>query len=957
MKKILFLTAAVFFPGMCFASQEEYEAFRYYAYVRDTASVRQLIRQGYDIDAVDGEGDSALCAAVYDGDTGAFNLLASFGADLNHPCVRQMSEAVKRDFNRTLNNQTNSYSAQRYRLPVSSERQGGVFTKEGILLEKSSGKSVGFLGLSPTALTIAGTVTVGGVAIAVGSSGGGGSSSSSSVSSGGTEPEKPEESLPATDFETEEYKYGNFLQQVNASSAYARGYFGYDNLNGEKVKVGVFDDTIYADHPDLADNILQTFDMTNGQTSGTDDDGNPITIKDLYHGTHVSGIIAAVRNGTGMHGVAPEADLLVSYYGFNNSVNMTEALTPLMDNGARVINISQGYSCPEDWPDCSIFYADKTNEAFVDNPSYTNFEVIASDVVSALRRASTEGIVIVNSAGNEGNANPGILSGAPLAEEFSSGGTYSLDNLFITVVSVNSKNEISDFSNRCGVAQEYCLAAPGGNLNPQEGIVSTISGTYGPADYYGYAGAAGTSMAAPVVTGSVAVLMGAFPHLSAQEVVSILFETATDLGTPGVDEVYGHGLVNLEKATAPIGTLALAQGETVSSARSALGDTSLKLPYFLNASVLKKLPDNVAVLDKYSRAYLVPTSSFVKQAEKSDKAFLNNLRMLGARAQTRTVHFSDSFSFSFSDSASISRMKLHRLTQRENKNSSLGVVGNFSFAYDFSKSASVGLYYADDTKYGQVSWFDKPLENPFLEKRRAYGVKNAFALSDTVRFESVLEAGTVYFDDLPEEEDWETLPKVYSAQSKLTWAPKQSFSLSFLGGFMSEEDSLLGLQGKGALQTNTSSTYFTGVQASFQPTENLKLSAAWFYGVSEMPENKNAFVRFDRLQSSSFAVDARYKLSQKSFAGVSFSSPLGIEKGSALFNLPVGRHPTEDIVYRAYSKVSLESERREYDLSFYHARRGELFDVRTAATVRFNPDQEAGARPDCRLMVYMTSAF
>ena len=60
-------------------------------------------------------------------------------------------------------------------------------------------------------------------------------------------------------------------------------------------------------------------------------------------------------------------------------------------------------------------------------------------------------------------------------------------------------------------------------------------------------------MAAPVVSGAAAVVKGAFPNLTARQVVDILLRTATDLGAPGTDPVYGRGLVNLARALQPIG--------------------------------------------------------------------------------------------------------------------------------------------------------------------------------------------------------------------------------------------------------------------------------------------------------------------------------------------------------------------------------------------------------------------
>ncbi len=75
----------------------------------------------------------------------------------------------------------------------------------------------------------------------------------------------------------------------------------------------------------------------------------------------------------------------------------------------------------------------------------------------------------------------------------------------------------------------------------------------------GYAKYSGTSMAAPHVAGSVAVLMERFPYLNGAQVAEVLKTTATDMGAPGIDALYGWGMINLGKAINGPGMLVTAE--------------------------------------------------------------------------------------------------------------------------------------------------------------------------------------------------------------------------------------------------------------------------------------------------------------------------------------------------------------------------------------------------------------
>ncbi|WP_218075597.1 S8 family serine peptidase, partial [Burkholderia sp. CQ001] len=70
----------------------------------------------------------------------------------------------------------------------------------------------------------------------------------------------------------------------------------------------------------------------------------------------------------------------------------------------------------------------------------------------------------------------------------------------------------------------------------------------GQAPTHAYGNLSGTSMAAPHVTGALGLLFERFPYLDSAQVRDVLLTTARDLGAPGIDDVYGWGLMDLRKA-------------------------------------------------------------------------------------------------------------------------------------------------------------------------------------------------------------------------------------------------------------------------------------------------------------------------------------------------------------------------------------------------------------------------
>ncbi|MGF1611598.1 MAG: S8 family serine peptidase [Kiloniellales bacterium] len=247
-----------------------------------------------------------------------------------------------------------------------------------------------------------------------------------------------------------------------------------------------------------AGSILVQFD-TPTTPDGNDDNLGP----DAGHGTHVAGIIAAEKNGSGTHGVAYNARLIAVNIGEDggglDQRNLADAIDFAVANGADVINLSLGGS-----------------------------SIIAA-VESAITRAVNAGVIIVASTGNDALDDPAF----PAA--------FAIDpaarGMLIAVTATDNENELASFSNKAGLIRDFTVAAPGVAI-----ISTTNDGATG--------SMSGTSMAAPMVSGAVALLREKFTDLSGHEIANLLFTSTDDLGLPGTDGTYGRGLINLNKATA-----------------------------------------------------------------------------------------------------------------------------------------------------------------------------------------------------------------------------------------------------------------------------------------------------------------------------------------------------------------------------------------------------------------------
>ncbi|MEL5547624.1 autotransporter outer membrane beta-barrel domain-containing protein [Serratia nevei] len=355
------------------------------------------------------------------------------------------------------------------------------------------------------------------------------------------------------------------LGAIHADQAYAAGY------TGKGIKLGIFDQPVYAKHPEFAGENKVINLVTEGIREYTDPyipvkkgdafryDGTPSVDSDGTlgsHGTHVGGIAAGSRDGGAMHGVAFNAQMISAENGDpgpedgiilgNDGAVYQAGWEALVASGARIINNSWGIGITDKFakggkdPAYPHFTVDDAQKQF------DQIKVILGTKPGGAYQgaidAARSGVVTIFAAGNDYNLNnPDAMAGL----------AYFVPDIAPNWLSVASLQDptntgdysISTFSSRCGYTASLCVSAPGTRV-----YSSVIEGTSVENLTTGYAKYSGTSMAAPHVAGSVAVLMERFPYLNGAQVADVLKTTATDMGAPGIDALYGWGMINLGKA-------------------------------------------------------------------------------------------------------------------------------------------------------------------------------------------------------------------------------------------------------------------------------------------------------------------------------------------------------------------------------------------------------------------------
>lgn len=398
------------------------------------------------------------------------------------------------------------------------------------------------------------------------------------------------------------------LAAMGADYAYARG------LTGQGVRLGVFDSGSALAHDEFAGRNTSSISIGNGgcadpsivagegacgSTRGDQPGynyyglgpgvppaladrliaaGQPYGFSYADHGTHVLGTVGANRDGNGMHGVAFGANLTAArvfgdtYYEWRLDpdnfyrpralyrTDPDDAATLDMyaqadAQGVRALNHSWGIS---------------TRHATVESLDAQYAAIGADYGVYGSIYGETEGapgskLIQVWSAGNSAGGMAGITAALPRWNPEIE--PYWLAVANVRLPTAGETDYVIDASSSiCGASANWCLSAPGtniastivageinGRMELTEDYLRFLIESESPEYTYGYK--TGTSMAAPHITGALGLLMERFPYLDNAQVRDVLLTTARDLGAPGVDAIYGWGMVDLKTAIEGYGLL------------------------------------------------------------------------------------------------------------------------------------------------------------------------------------------------------------------------------------------------------------------------------------------------------------------------------------------------------------------------------------------------------------------
>ena len=717
------------------------------------------------------------------------------------------------------------------------------------------------------------------------------------------------------------------LSAVRAGRAWAQLELerGVDAVPGSGRTVGVIDTGIDAGHP-----LFSRGRVTEHFLSGAADE----TGDSISHGTAVASVIAAQSPGdaytgtvTAPRGVAPGADIAMFAVPAEAAAGSYVPLS-LAELGGLDDRLGSVFGhvidSSRDGRTIDFVNMSLSLRGMIDQYGEQDLRTRLDAVIAALAQSGASGkTVFVGAAGNAHGTpcsaadfpdHPGlcvdgrvvarsveVLSGLPVRIE-------ELRGQVIAVVAVapdadgDGDHEIAPFSNRCGIAARWCLAAPGAEVRVAYFGPDPVDGTPGARGAYS---AGGTSFAAPMVTGGLVVLKHYFrDQLSNTALVERLLATADKGGIYADRDTYGEGLMDLAAATAPVGAPRVVPGERTDGTGVDLARTRLSLGGALGDGLTRSLAGReLAAFDDLGAPFWFSLDSLSGAASGP---------LLGAR--------------------------LGGYTDPARHPAPAGEPGAGFVSAGLPAQGRAPAKFPAQSRAPAGWWRLGLLEAPAGPERSHLGLAGralAVAWTDDRAFSATAftTAGEIV--------------RAPASGASVSWRP-DGWPLALHSGWVAERNTLLGSTAEGAFGTLAADAVFAGIRADTE-SGGWRLSAGAEIGTVEPAARGGLVGDVSTLTTSTFAFRASRPVVGDGRLHLSVTQPLRVEHGRLSLAVPVGRTTTGGIVRERVS-ADLAPSGRQIDVEARWDRPLAGGELRLGAVVTRDPGHRAGEGPELTLL-------
>ena len=689
------------------------------------------------------------------------------------------------------------------------------------------------------------------------------------------------------------------LEAIRADEAYAHLElrFGPDVAPGAGVTVGVLDTGVDTEHPQLRDkNIVERL-----LTDAVDEDGS-----EFSHGTAVASIIVGEdlpRFESDAQGVAWGADLVVFAIPLGTA---PELYAPLqvseLPETARYFEEVIGEVTAWRHGSRSIDFLNLSLgvSGIIENYGEEVLREHFEPTVAAIAQEGSEDkVVLVWAAGNSNGTKCDIPISQCVDGEVQASSVDLLTGLAarfpelrentVGVVAIRPEDGlIADFSNRCGIAADFCLAAPGQDVT----VAYFGPNREGEPGFRGVGTGGGTSFAAPMVAGGLALMKQYFRHqVSNTDLLARLLETADRSGPYADAAVYGRGLLDLGAATSPVDEPEVALADRVNGPSAALHETSLQAgPAFGDAFAASLAHRELAAFDRLGAPFWYDAGRFTAAAAEPSLS---------------------------------ARLRDFQRTPAE------GPRG----------SAATGFHVPILRSARELAG---ALPAVYLAKSGSSAAARAshFAIADrglvaTVPVAAGLTATAITSEGIDGQEP--------ATGAALAWRAPDA-PLGLRAGWMGERRSVLGSVSEGAFGDLLSNAVFAGIEAD-AGLGRWRIGGAAEVGAVNAQARNGLLEDVSPVATSAFALHATRPIRNGGAFRVSLSQPLRVEDGAARLSHPAGR-TTGGEVLRSTVAVDVEPSGRQVDLALRWRQPLDLGELRLGAILSREPGHRKYADND-----------